>query len=57
VGQGALRLAPSISNVVGMASQQPPADGQEAEVLVVQTAQPKSIKDVHPQHATSLNHA
>jgi len=57
VGQGALHLAPSISNVVGMASQQPPADGQEAEVLVVQTAQPKSIKDVHPQHATSLNHA
>ena len=54
VGQGALCTAPFSSSMVGMVSQQPPADGQEAEALVFQTVQPKSLKDVHPQHAISL---
>lgn len=57
VGQGALCPAPSTGSMVGMVSQQLPDDGQEAEALVFQMVQPKSIKDVHPQHEISLNYA
>lgn len=40
--------------MVGIVSQQPLTDEEEAEALVFQMAQLKSVKEAYPQHTITL---